>query len=328
LKRSMALGLLIGLSTLFSNAAATASAAAEVLDRIVAVVNEDIILLSELNARMAPYAQRIREQGFDLDREQIMLISLREEMINRLVDEKLTDQEIARNDIHVDEAAVDNMIADIKARNNFSETDLEAFLAEEQMSLEDYRETIREQVLRTKLVNYQVKSKIVVTEQEIQTYYDSHPELYGGEVRFHLRNILMRIPKFASDTEKQAIFSQMQSIRSKNQSGEPFAELARAYSQGPTAAEGGDIGEFTRETLSTQIQSALEGLEPGQATEIIDTDQGLQIFYIEAINRVEGKPLEQVTDEIHQKLFEEVVNQKFISWLEDLRSQSYIRIIN
>jgi peptidyl-prolyl cis-trans isomerase SurA len=75
----MALGLLIGLSTLFSNAAATASAAAEVLDRIVAVVNQDIILLSELNARMAPYAQRIREQGFDLDREQIMLIARRDD---------------------------------------------------------------------------------------------------------------------------------------------------------------------------------------------------------------------------------------------------------
>ena len=191
LKRFIALGLLIGLSTLLSSAAATASAAAEVLDRIVAVVNEDIILQSELNERMEPYVKRVREQGFDMDREQIMLITLREDIINKLVDEKLTDQEILRNDIQVSEAAVDNMIANIKSANNYTDADLERFLEREQMSLEEYRETIREQVLRTKLVNYQVKSNIVITEEEIQSYYDSHPEMYGGEARYHLKNILM-----------------------------------------------------------------------------------------------------------------------------------------
>jgi peptidyl-prolyl cis-trans isomerase SurA len=108
---------LIGVLMLFFTATATASAASEVLDRIVAVVNEDIILLSELKERMAPYAQRIRQQGFDLDKERQMLFKVREEMLNRLVDEKLTDQEIKRNDIQVDEAEIDSTIERIKAAN-------------------------------------------------------------------------------------------------------------------------------------------------------------------------------------------------------------------
>jgi peptidyl-prolyl cis-trans isomerase SurA len=320
--------MLIGVWVLVFTATATASAASEVLDRIVAVVNEDIILLSELEERMAPYALRIRQQGFDLDKERQMLFNVREEMINRLVDEKLTDQEIKRNDIQVDEAEIDSTIERIKAANTFTDEDLRRFLEQDQMTMEQYREKIREQVLRTRLVNYQVKSKIVITEEEIRAYYDDHPEIYGGKLRYHLRNILMRVPDFAAEAEKQAVSEQMRQIRSRIEAGESFADLARAYSQSPVAEDGGDIGEFAKETLSPKIQAALDGLVPGQATGVLDTDQGFQLFYVEAINRTEGKPLDSVRQEIHQKLFDEVVDKKFLSWLEDLRSQSHIKIIN
>jgi parvulin-like peptidyl-prolyl isomerase len=88
---------------------------------------------------------------------------------------------------------------------SFTDEDLRRFLEQEQMTMEQYRNQIKEQVLRTRLVNYQVKSKIVITEEEIRAYYDSHPELYGGKTRYHLRNILMRVPDFATDAEKQAV---------------------------------------------------------------------------------------------------------------------------
>ncbi len=328
MKRNWYLGMLIGMWVLVLTAPASASAASEVLDRIVAVVNEDIILLSELNQRMAPYAQRIRQQGFDLDRERKMLFNVREEMLNRLVDEKLTDQEIKRNDIQVGEAEIDGTIERIKAANSFTDEDLRRFLEQDQMTMGQYREKIKEQVLRTRLVNYQVKSKIVITEEEIREHYDSHPALYGRKTRFHLRNILMRVPDFATDAEKQAVKDQMQQIQSQVDAGESFADLARIYSQGPTAEDGGDIGEFAEETLSPEIQAALDGLTPGQATAVVATDQGFQLFYVEAIHQIESKSLESVREEIHQKLFAEVVDKKFLSWLEDLRSQSHIKIIN
>ncbi|MCB2146494.1 MAG: SurA N-terminal domain-containing protein [Deltaproteobacteria bacterium] len=328
MKRNLSLGILIGMLVLVFATSATASAATEVLDRIVAVVNEDIILLSELRDRMEPYAQRIRQQGFDLDKERQMIFKVREEMLNRLVDEKLTDQEIKRNDIQVDDAEIDSTIERIKAANTFTDEDLRRFLEQDQMTMEQYRQKIREQVLRTRLVNYQVKSKIVITEEEIRAYYDSHPEIYGGKLRYHLRNILMRVPDFSTDAEKQTVREQLQQIQSQIDAGESFADLARTYSQSPAAADGGDIGEFAKETLSPQIQAALNGLTPGQATAVLDTDQGFQIFYVEAVNRTEGKPLENVREEIHQKLFAEVVDKKFLSWLEDLRSRSSIKIIN
>ena len=328
MNRNLALCVLIGVLTLVFTTTAAAAAAAEVLDRIVAVVNEDIILLSELKDRMEPYAQRIRQQGFDQDKERQMLFKVHAEMLDRLVDEKLTDQEIKRNNIQVEPAEIDRTIERIKSANSFTDEDLRRFLEQEQMTMEQYREKIKEQALRTRLVNYQVKSKIVITEDEIQAYFDSHPEVYGGKIRYRLRNILMQVSDFSTTAEKQAIQEEMQQIRSRIEAGESFAKLAQAFSQSPAAADGGDIGEFAEETLSPQIQAALDGLKPGQTTGVLDTDHGFQLFYVEAINRVEGKSLDSVKEDIHQKLFAEVVDKKFLSWLEDLRSQSHIKIIN
>ena len=318
---------LIGILMLMGTIMATASARSEVLDRIVAVVNEDIILLSELEKRMQPYAQRIRQQPLDAEKERQMLFKVRDEMLNRLVDEKLTDQEIVRNDIQVDEAEIDSTIERIKTTNSFTDEDLRQFLEQEQMTMAQYRDQIKEQILRTRLVNYQVKSKIVITEEEIQAYYNDHSDLYGGRILYQLKNILMRKPEFATDADKQAIEEQMQQFRAQIQAGQSFSDLARQFSQGPTAAAGGDIGEFAEDTLSPQIQEALDGLKPGEVTAVLDTDQGFQLFYLEAIRQTEGKPLESVRAEIHQKLFTEVVDTKFLSWLEDLRSQSHIKII-
>ena len=328
MKRHLFLGMLIAVVILAPQAPATASATAEVVDRIVAVVNEEIILLSELQDRLEPFAQRIRQQGFDPGQERQMLFKVREEIINRLVDEKLTDQEIKRNDIQVSQSEVDNAIERIKAANHFTDEDLRQFLEQEQMTMQQYRETIKEQILRTRLVNYQVKSKIVITEAEIQAYYDRHPDIYGGKRRYHLRNILMRVPGFSTDAQRAAVLETMQQLSARAEAGESFADLARTYSQSPAAADGGDIGEFEEETLSPQIRAALEGLEPGGTTAVLDTDQGFQLLFLEAIRRTEGKPLDQVREEIHQSLFDEVVEKRFASWLEALRSQSHIKIVN
>ncbi len=308
--------------------ASAARPTAELIDRIVAVVNEDIILLSDLNQRMAPYAERIRQQGLDTQNERQMLFKVRTEMINRLVDEKLTEQEIKRHDIQVDEAEIDSTVERMKLANAFTDEDLRSFLKQEGMTLEQYRQRIREQVQRTRLVNHQVKSKIVVTEEDIQAYYDNHQADYGGKLRYHLRNILIRPPAYASADEKQALRERMQQIRQRVESGEAFADLAREYSQSPAAADGGDIGEFEKETFSPQIQGALEGLTAGQTTEVLETDQGFQLFFVENIYRSQGKSLDSVRAEIHQKLFSETVDEKFLSWLEDLRAQSHIKIVN
>ena len=109
--------------------------------------------------------------------------------------------------------------------------------------------------------------------------------------------------------------------------GESFEVLAKTYSESPLAAEGGNLGFFKIETLSPQLQKALKGLNAGEFTPILETDQGYQIFYIQKIEVTPGKSLSEVSAEIQEKLFDEKVDKKFQSWLEDLRKRSHIKII-
>ncbi|MDL2275476.1 SurA N-terminal domain-containing protein [Desulfosarcina sp. OttesenSCG-928-G10] len=331
MNRILISGLLFMEALFFITPAAAAIAAdtgAQVMERIVAVVNEDIILLSELNSRMAPYVDRVRQQGLSPDQERRMLYQLREDMIDRMVDETLTDQEVRRQDISVDEGDIDSTIERMKAANSFTDEDLRRFLAQENTTMEEYRTQLKGQLLRFRLVNYQVKSKIVITEEDIRNYYDSHPENYGGMVMYHLRNITIGVPETATGDQRAAVRKKMESIRADFLSGTPFADLARAHSKGPAADQGGDIGAFKRSSLSGQIQDALDGLEPGGITQVLDTDRGFQLFYIEAMGPGDGRPLEAVRQEIQQKLFEERVDTRFAAWLADLRNRSHIKIIN
>lgn len=290
----------------------------QVVDRIVAVVNDDIIRLAELNRAVAPVEAQIRSKGLPDFHEQEEIYKVRSEVLNSLIEEKLADQEIRDAGIFVDERDVDNAIEQVKAMNYYSDEDLRRALAANNVSMTEYREEIRHQILRNKLVNYKIKSKIIITDADIEKYYDNHPEKYGSKKKYFLRNILI------SDPEKH---DQMRTVDQQLTSGMPFADAARQYSEAGNADDGGRLGFFSLEDLAQNIQNAVKGLSAGEFSEITETDQGLQIFYVEKIEEQGGRSLEAMKDEIRQLLYEESVNQKFQSWIDGLRDSAYIKII-
>jgi len=300
---------------------------AEYVDRIVAVVNDDIITLSELNQQAEPYTEQVRARHLPADQQQEMLFSVREKVLNGLIDQKLTDQEFKRADINVTDAEIDATIERIKESQFLTDEDLRRVLEQQGLSMEAYRSQMKTKILRMKLINIEVKSKIVITQEDIAAYYKNHPDLYGGEKKYHLRNILLIPPALANETEKEAFRKKMATILENLKSGASFEEMAREYSQSPLAADGGDLGAFELKTLSPQIRDAVEKLKPGQFTDILSTDQGYQLFYIEDITESPGKSLTEVSGEIREKLFNEIVDSRYQSWLEDLRKKSHIRII-
>ncbi len=299
----------------------------EYVDRIVAVVNDDIITLSELNEQLRPYANQVRAGNFSSEQERKMLFTVREKVLNGLVDQKLTDQEIKKANITVSNSEIDATIERIKEARFLTDEELRLVLRRQGLSLEEYRDQIKTQILRTKLINLEVKSKIVVTQEDVAAYYKDHPEIYGGEKKYHLRNILLKPPLLADEAETRAFREKMETIVESLKGGASFKEMARQYSQSPQAADGGDLGAFELSALSAQIRDAVKDLKPGEFTDFLDTDQGYQLFYIEDIINAPAKPLEEVSGEIREKLFNEIVDTKFQSWLKDLRKRSHIRII-
>ncbi len=300
---------------------------AEVVDRIVAVVNDDIITLFELNRSFKPYEEKIRKLGYSTDKEHKILFKVREDMLNRLIDQKLKDQEIERLKIRIDEREIDQTIERIKETNFYTDEDLRHTLANEGLTMEEYRERIKEQILRTKLINLKVRSKIVITKEDITSYYNNHPDKYGGKKKYHLYNIIIKVPLFADETEKDKIKARMDEILIELKAGESFKNMARTYSESSLGAEGGDLGLFRLDELSPQLQNAIKEMKAGEFTPVLDTDQGFQIFFVKEIVKTSGKPLEEVSPEIERILFNEIIEKKFQSWLEELRNQAVIKII-
>ena len=292
------------------------------VNRIVAEVNEDIITLYELNQAASPYLRRVRAMKRPLSEERQMLYDVREKMLNQLIEHKLTDQEVRRYNISVSEEAIDNAMEVIKQRSLMTDQQLRASLSEENMTIDEYRQQIKNQILRSRLVNRQVKSKIVITDDDIRAIYEQNPGKYGGQKEYRLRQIIIT----PAEGEAQAR-QKMELVLAKLEAGEDFAALAREYSEGPMASDGGLLGAFKLEDLADQIRNALQGLEAGEYTPVLRTGRGLQLFYVDELKITAGKSMEQAKPEIEGQLYDQIVNRKFKNWLSDLRERSHIKII-
>jgi len=301
---------------------------AKIVDRIVAVVNDDIISLRELNQAVKPYSDKIKVLNYSSEKKQEMLFKVREDFLDQLINRKLTSQKIKRSKISVSEKEIDLALERIKKTSLLTDEELRKALSQEGLSMDEYRENLKEQLLRTRLVNLEVRSKIIITEEDINSYYKKNYDKYKGERKYHLRNIVMRIPRFAGDADKKKVFERMEELLEQLDEGESFADLARAHSEALVAAsEGGDLGMFKIETLSPQLQDAIKELQPGEYTSILETDQGYQIFFIQNILETPVKLLKEVLPEIQEQLFNKIINEKYRTWLEELRKKSHIKII-
>lgn len=297
---------------------------ADVVDRIVAIVNDEIITLQELNDELKPYEKRLKESGLTKERETKMLFKLRGDLLKQLIDQKLTDQEVKKAGIKISEQEIDSAIERIKSANFYTDEQLRAALEQEGMSMEEYRRRLRDQILRPRLINYKIKSKIIITKEDIKKYYDSHPEQYGLETKYHLYNIV-RQP--SGSEKKKNTMARMKEVLAELEKGGSFTELAKKYSQSSLAEDGGELGKFRLDELSDQIRSAVKDLKAGEWSGINDTEHGYQIFWVKDILVESKKSLEDASKEIQEKLYNEVVDKKFMEWLEGLRKNSHIKII-
>jgi len=300
---------------------------AQVVDRLVAVVNDDIILASELDQALDPYAQRIKAQGYSVDKERQLLFKVRNDILSQLIDGKLTDQEIKRLNITINEKEVDDTIEGLKEKNFFTDEDLRKALAGQGLTFEAYRENLKKNMLRSRLVNFKIKSKVVITKEDTRAYYDSHHDKYGVEKKYHLRNIIMEVGPSATDEDKLVVLRKMEAVLEKLKQGQLFETMARNFSQSTLADKGGDLGFFKMDELSPQLQEEIKGKNAGEFTDVIDTEQGYQIFFVEEMVNTPGKSFEEAAPVIEEQLYHDMLDEKFQSWLAELRKRSHIKIM-
>ena len=314
INRARVKALLLSLTIIFGTFVILSQTAhGQIVDRIVAIVNDEIITLNELNQALRPYIDNINSAGYEGEQKENILFKLRSDMLSRMVDRKLTDQEVRKYNITVTDKEIDAAIERLKQAQKMTQDDLLKALDQDGMTFDDYRDKMRQEILRPKLINYSVKSKVVVTDREVSAYYKENMAEYAGVKKYRLSNILL------IDNDVAA------SVQERLENGEDFKELARQFSKAPNAEDGGALGSFSMETLADELKKAIAPLDKGQYTGVVSTDQGFQIFFLDEIVEARDIPLDEVKEEIQRKLYDQIVEEKFNSWLESLRGNSHIK---
>ncbi len=300
----------------------------EVVDRIVAVVNNEIITLYDLNRAFAPYAGNIRALKYPPEKERQTLFQVRQDILDQLIDSMLADQQGKRGQITVSQKEIDNTIERLKESRQFTDEQLRQGLASQGMTMEEYRKEVEEQLMRTKLVNREVKSKIVITQEDIKEYYESHREQYAGEKKYHLWNLFIKVSSDSDDSERSVARNLMEANLVKLKQGQSFESLIDGLKNSPSAVQGTDLGLYRLEELSEQLRQVVKNMKAGEFSALLDSNFGYQIIYIQNVEETQAKPLEAVESEVEEKLYAESVDNKYQEWLEQLRARSHIKIIN
>ncbi len=297
------------------------SSGAILLDRVVAAVNDEIITWSELR-KAIELDGREHLQSLSGEAREKKIKELEKPFLNRLIDVRLQLQEARKLRFNVSASEIDDAINDIKRKYNLTEEALDDSLKREGLSLKEYRKSLSDQILLSKVLNYDVKSKVFISDKAIEEYYKANIGKYQKDEKVRIMQIFFALPE--DDSKKAAIEAKAGEIMQRIQKGEDFAKLAGEYTEDPLRASGWDIGYVKRGGLLKEVEEAAFSLKPGENSKPFWSSAGLHI--IKVVDRVEGGSIEKIREAIKGILFEEAFNLKLDEWIKELRETAYIEI--
>ncbi len=262
------------------------------VDRVVAVVNNEVVTALELRERVQAAIRQLQQRGIEAPPLEV----LEEQVLERMIIERAQLQLAAETGLRLDEATVDRAIASIARNNDLTEDELRAVLAEDGISWTRFREEIRTELTITRLREREVESQIVVTEAEIDNFITNNPDAFSGEELF-VAHVLIRMPEAPSQADLARYMARADEVLARHAAGEDFAQLAAAYSDAPDSTQGGGLGWRSRDRLPGLFAEAVRTLRPGEVSPVLRSPAGLHIVKFVAVR---GGELAGGVDEMEQ----------------------------
>lgn len=259
----------------------------QVLDFIVAVVDDDIIAASELRQAARSAMRQLQSQGTPLPPQDVLL----RRVLERLVQERLEIAAADRAGIQVDDQTVNAALTDIARRNNVSLGTLRETLEAEGYNYEQFRENIRRDITTARLRQRVVDSNLTVTEQEVDNFLAQQSELDRRE--YQLQHILVALPEGASPEVIAAARERAQSVLDRIRQGADFQQMAVSYSDGQQGLEGGDLGWRRAGEIPAVFAEAVSRMQPGQVSDLIRSPSGFHILKVVAVRGSDQQIVEQ-----------------------------------
>lgn len=297
---------------------------AELVDRVAAVVNNDVITLSEVEARIAPDAQRLRNEG-DATKRGELKAQLLKRGLDMLVGERLMESQVKELNIEVADSEIEMGMEDVKKQNNITAEQFEGLLAQEGYTLSSYKAFMRKHLARLKLVNLKVRSKVKISDEDLKAEYARWSHEESSEFEVHARHLLVQVA--AKATPEQVEAARVKAVALRNEAAKPgtnFAELAKKKSEGPSAADGGDLGFFRRGVMVAEFERAAFTLPVGGISEPIRTKFGWHVLKVEEHKTLAAPPLEEVKDQLRDKMLRGQLEKYTEQYVQELRAAAVV----
>jgi peptidyl-prolyl cis-trans isomerase SurA len=285
--------------------------AARLEDRIIAVVNKDLIMLSELKRDLLPEQDRLRKlyKGEELDRR---LKTAEAMAVTKMIERKLQLQAAQNKGLDISDQEVVQAVEEMKKQG-------------ERLDSADPNTTrnVREQLTLMRVVDREVRGLIMVAESDMKRYYQEHKDRFAYPEEYQLSQILIK-PR--SPDEISIARGRAEALLATLKQGESFEELALRFSDGADASRGGRLGQVRQGELIPTLEQALTSLQVGQTTGIVETTEGLHIVRIDDKKPRQFRPFEQVKTEIQSLVFQQKTEDQYQLWMADLKNKAYIEI--
>ena len=290
-----------------------------VVDRVVAVVNNDAITLGELQENVIVFRQENRGTTASDD-------ELSRQFLGRLIDLRLQLQEADREKIIVDDAEINEELADRMKRFGAKDLqDLEVMIKAQGISLDAVKKKVAEGLRISKVIRRKVALRISVTEPEVDRHLAENRDKLETGLSYHARHILVT-PAGNSDAAWEAARIRADLLRTQIIEGADFAEVARQHSRDASAKDGGDLGTLKRGELAQEIEAQILGLNPGDISTPYRSSLGFHIFRLETKEGLEGPGLQRVRQQVREILYRQKYEARLEAWLKEIKQRAIIEV--
>lgn len=277
---------------------ATVAAAAKPLDRIVAVVNDEVITQVELQARVQIAEQQLQRQRIAPPARDV----LARQVLERMIVDRAQLQLARETGVRVDDATVNAAIARIAETNGLSVPALRERLEREGVRFARFREEVRDDIILARLRDREVDSRIQVAEGEVDNFLAAQAGVDAGAIEYNIAQILLRVPEAVSAQRIEEIRRRAEDLLAQARNGADFAQLAASHSAAPEALAGGELGWRTAERLPTLFLEAVKDLKPGELAPVVRSPGGFHVLkLVGKRNAVEGRLASSPVQQTHAR---------------------------
>ena len=297
--------------------------AARVVDQLIVVIDDEPYTLRNVE-QFARSKLKVEFPSGDLNR----INESDGDVLEQFITEKLLDAEIRGAGITLTNEDIEQYIEEVKKNNRLSDSDFKLALAREGMTLDGYRESVKTELGKNELVRRQVRSRVSVTDADVERYYQLNSKNYRTGDRARIRHILFSLSEQAAPEVALSTLAKAKEIRGRIEAGEDFAALAREFSEGAGRGDGGDIGWVNRGTLIGGLdEAAFEKLKLGEVSEPFRTGMGYHIVKVEGRMGGNIQSLTAVAPKIKADLAAKALEERYLKWLKtDLRRKHRVDI--